>query len=108
MPSGLQVWDGANLIVDTTTRMGSFLGLFSTGGANTGSTVIPALAGRDAIYMPVFVSRSGTVIEGGVSDVGLNITYNKVQGRISWDRHYSLYGGGGSETVVYNIVYGVI
>lgn len=79
MPTGIQIWDGSNLIVDTTTGLGVFVGTFSTGGAKSGTTTIPSLIGKTPIYTTV---KSGF---GLSNSGGIYISFNPSTGVFNWD-----------------------
>lgn len=103
MPAGLQVFDRnnpGNLLLDTTTRVGTFWGSFSTGGQKTGNIVISSLVGKEAIFIPI-KSGSGLSRSGGVA-----LSHNPTTGNVHWETNYSNNVGYAQDT--YTVIYGAM
>jgi len=77
MPQGLQIWDAlGNSVIDTTTRLGRYLGATSTGTINNSITDI-----RFSTGVPFwFINSKGTIAEYNIAP---SVTFtNNI---LSWD-----------------------
>lgn len=76
MPTGIQIFDSQqNLIIDYTTRIGRFLGSFTTNGSKSGAITDPLLVGQDVLVWPRDTLDAFQ---------GAEISFNKGTGTISW------------------------
>lgn len=98
MPSGLRVWRNKKLVIDSSSRVGKFLGSFTTDGNTTGNFVDVNIIGKTFFYYAI--SPDG--LYGGPGVVA-----NSGSGSITWD--YTITISGSSATPadrVHTIYYG--
>lgn len=101
MPTGIYIDHGGGNVVDMTTRFGQFIGSFDTAGVNSGTVHVPALVGKELLYMTVF----NGVRSSDALFLGVPITYNKSTGEISWNYSLGLQNTSLSSSAKYHRVY---